>query len=46
VLGDCYGDHLCFRWRVAGRAYQIDLHGWEPFLQTVAALRRIVSSTR
>jgi hypothetical protein len=45
VLGDCYGNHLCFRWRAAGTAYQIDLHAWEPFPQAVSALRRIVSST-
>lgn len=46
VLGDCYGNHLCFRWRAAGVGYQIDLHGWEPFPQIVSALRRIVSSAR
>jgi hypothetical protein len=45
VLGDCYGNHVCFRWRAAAVGYQIDLHGWEPFPQAVAALRRIVSST-
>jgi hypothetical protein len=44
VLGDCFGNHLCFRWRERGVAYQIDLHGWEPFTQTVAALRGIVFS--
>jgi hypothetical protein len=46
VLGDCYGNHLCFRWRGSGIAYQIDLHGWEPFPETVSVLRRIVSSAR
>jgi hypothetical protein len=46
VLGDCYGNHLCFRWRDGRMAYQIDLHGWEPFPETVAALRRIVSSAQ
>jgi hypothetical protein len=45
VLGDCCGNHLCFRWRAAAAAYQIDLHGWEPFPETVSVLRRIVSST-
>jgi hypothetical protein len=45
VLGDCYGNHVCFSWRAAGARYQIDLHGWEPFPNAVAALRRIVSST-
>jgi hypothetical protein len=44
VLGDCFGNHLCFRWRERGVPYQIDLHGWEPFTQTVAALREIVSA--
>jgi hypothetical protein len=46
VLGDCFGNHLCFRWREAGSVYQIDLHGWEPFPEAVAALRRIVSSSQ
>jgi hypothetical protein len=45
VLGDCYGNHLCFRWREGGVRRQIDLHGWEPFTETVATLRRIVAST-
>lgn len=45
VLGDCFGNHLCFRWRQHGVEYQIDLHGWEPFTQTVDTLRRIVRST-
>jgi hypothetical protein len=45
VLGDCFGNHLCFRWRAAAAAYHIDLHGWEPFPETVSAPRRIVSST-
>jgi hypothetical protein len=44
VLGDCFGNHLCFRWRRRGVGYQIDLHGWEPFLQTVATLHAIVAS--
>jgi hypothetical protein len=44
VLGDCFGNHLCFRWRRQGVGYQIDLHGWEPFTQTVAALHAIVAS--
>jgi hypothetical protein len=44
VLGDCFGNHLCFRWRRQGVGYQIDLHGWEPFSQTVATLHAMVSS--
>ena len=44
VLGDCFANHLCFRWRERGVGYQIDLHGWEPFTQTVASLRAIVAS--
>ena len=46
VLGDCFANHLCFRWRQHGVGYQIDLHGWEPFSQTVATLHAIVSSIR
>jgi hypothetical protein len=44
TLGDCWGNHLCYRWRQAGHWYQIDIHGWEPFTQTVAALRAVVGS--
>jgi hypothetical protein len=44
VLGDCFGNHLCYRWRAAGETFQVDLHGWEPFTQTVATLREIVQS--
>jgi hypothetical protein len=45
VLGDCFSNHLCFRWRAHGTSFQIDIHGWEPFTQTVATLRQIVGST-
>lgn len=44
VLGDCFGNHLCYRWGEAGVNYQVDLHGWEPFTETVATLRQIVQS--
>jgi hypothetical protein len=44
VLGDCFGNHLCFRWPEQTVGYQIDLHGWEPFSETVAALRATVGS--
>jgi hypothetical protein len=44
VLGDCFGNHLCYRWRRAGADYQVGLHGWEPFTETVATLRQIVQS--
>ncbi|HYX87642.1 MAG TPA: hypothetical protein VE777_21935 [Gaiellales bacterium] len=44
VLGDCFSNHLCFRWAEDHSTYQVDIHGWEPFTQTVAALRRIVGS--
>lgn len=26
VLGDCFGNHLCYRWREGGANYQVDLH--------------------
>ena len=45
VFGDCFGNHLCYRWRQDGRAYQIDLHGWEPVTQTAQVLRAVVRST-
>jgi hypothetical protein len=44
VLGDCFGNHLCYRWRHSGEYLQVDLHGWEPFTETVATLRKIVRS--
>ena len=44
VLGDCFGNHLCYRWRQEGTNFQVDLHGWEPFTESVATLRRIVQS--
>jgi hypothetical protein len=44
ALGDCFGNHLCYRWRHLGEYLQVDLHGWEPFTQTVATLREIVRS--
>jgi hypothetical protein len=45
VFGDCFGNHLCYRWRENGRGYQIDLHAWEPVTQTARVLRAIVAST-
>jgi hypothetical protein len=45
VFGDCFGNHLCYRWRENGRDYQIDLHAWEPVTQTAHVLRAIVAST-
>lgn len=45
VFGDCFGNHLCYRWRRHDRGYQIDLHAWEPVTQTVRILRAIVVST-
>jgi hypothetical protein len=45
VFGDCFGNHLCYRWRENGRGYQIDLHAWRPVAQTARVLRAIVNST-
>jgi hypothetical protein len=45
VFGDCFGNHLCYRWRENGRGYQIDLHAWKPVTQTAHVLRAIVAST-
>jgi hypothetical protein len=45
VFGDCFGNHLCYRWRENGRGYQVDLHAWEPVTQTAHVLRAIVAST-
>jgi hypothetical protein len=45
VFGDCYGNHLCYRWQQNGRGYQIDLHAWDPVARTAKVLRAIVVST-
>jgi hypothetical protein len=45
VFGDCFGNHLCYRWHANGRDYQIDLHAWDPIGQTAHALKAIVRST-
>jgi hypothetical protein len=45
VFGDCYGNHLCYRWRQNQRGYQIDLHAWDPVAETADVLRAIVVST-
>jgi hypothetical protein len=45
VFGDCFGNHLCYRWRQGRHGHQIDLHAWEPVAQTVRVLRAIVIST-
>lgn len=45
IFGDCFGNHLCYRWRHAHRRYQIDLHAWYPLTHTRDVLHAIVSST-
>jgi hypothetical protein len=42
--GGIDGNHLLFRWRQGGADYQLGLHAWEPFTETVATLRAIVGS--
>jgi hypothetical protein len=42
--GGSQGNHLIFRWREGGVTYFLGLHSWEPFLETVATLRKIVRS--
>jgi hypothetical protein len=44
VLGDCFSNHVCYRWEQHGHTYQVDMHGWEPFTHAVAVLRSIVAS--
>jgi hypothetical protein len=43
-LGGIDGNHLLFRWRVGGTGYQLGLHSWEPFTETVATLRAVIES--
>jgi hypothetical protein len=45
IFGDCFGNHLCYRWHGAGHHYQIDLHAWYPLSHTANVLRAIVRST-
>ena len=45
VFGDCFGNHLCYRWQQNGRDYQIDLHAWDPVTEAAHVLRAIVRST-
>jgi hypothetical protein len=42
--GGSQGNHLIFRWRADGVTYFLGLHAWEPFLETVSTLRRMVKS--
>ncbi len=39
-----HADHVLFVWTDRGRGYAVSLHAWEPFLQAVSALRRMVAS--
>jgi hypothetical protein len=39
------GDHVIFRWERRDAEYMISIHGWEPFTQVIATLRKIVAST-
>jgi hypothetical protein len=42
--GGINGNHLLFRWSEGGADYQLGLHAWEPFTETVATLRAMVES--
>jgi hypothetical protein len=43
-LGGSQGNHVLFRWNAGGRTYVVGLHGWEPFNEAYATLRRVVAS--
>ncbi len=45
IFGDCFANHLCYRWPGPVGTYQIDLHAWYPLAQTVAVLHTMVAST-
>jgi hypothetical protein len=45
IFGDCFANHICYRWQRGGHRYQIDLHAWPPLTQTAAVLHAIVQST-
>jgi hypothetical protein len=42
--GGMQGEHLVFRWCGDGTDFALGLHAWEPFTETVSALRRIVEA--
>jgi hypothetical protein len=44
TIGDCFGDHVCYRWRSEGRNFLISMHAWSPLTQTLAVLARVVTS--
>jgi hypothetical protein len=45
IFGDCFANHLCYRWPGHAGTYQIDLHAWYPLAQTAAVLHAMVAST-
>jgi hypothetical protein len=45
IFGDCFANHLCYRWPGPAGTYQVDLHAWYPLVQTVAVLHAMVAST-
>jgi hypothetical protein len=45
IFGDCFANHLCYRWPGPAGTYQVDLHAWYPLAQTVAVLHAMVAST-
>jgi hypothetical protein len=44
-LGDCFGDHLCYRWTSKGTTDLVSIHAYDPLTQTISVLRAIVTST-
>jgi hypothetical protein len=42
--GGSQGNHVMFRWRSGRETYVVGLHGWEPFREAYATLRRVVAS--
>lgn len=45
-LGDCFGDHVCYRWRSAGRNHLVSIHAWSPLTQTLSVFAQVVRSIR
>ncbi|MDQ4018879.1 MAG: hypothetical protein M3188_03465 [Actinomycetota bacterium] len=43
-LGGIEGNHLIFRWRAGKEKYALSLHAWEPFHETLSALRGVIES--
>jgi hypothetical protein len=43
-LGDCFNDHVCYRWTSRRRHHLVSIHAWSPLTQTLRVFARVVRS--